>query len=203
MEAYKEIFKDKRVAVIGGLGSIGSKIVSKLKELAVKKIIIIDNRETELFYAKEDKKESEIEGIFADVRDYDSIENALNNVDIVFHAAAMKHVIISEDNPFEAIKTNVLGTKNVIEASIKNGVEKTILISTDKAVNPTSVMGATKLLAEKLVGAIATSKSLRKNRTQFGIVRFGNVLYSRGSVLEIWNRQIKDGKKITITDGHM
>src|SRR3972149_3359667 len=146
------------------------------------------------------KKMKEITGI----RDYNSVEKVLEGVDIIFHTAAMKHVVVCEDAPFEAIKTNVLGTNNVIESCIKNKVKKMILISTDKAVNPASVMGTTKLLAEKLVGAIATSTKLKENSvTEFGIVRFGNVLYSRGSVLEIWNKQLRERREITITDENM
>lgn len=203
-ETHKSLFENKIICITGGLGSIGQEIVRGLLKFNPKKIIIADNRETELFYSKSYPLSEKIHNEFVDVREYDSVEKVLERVDVVFHAAAMKHVVVCEDNPFEAIKTNVLGTNNVIESCIKNKVRKMILISTDKAVNPASVMGATKLLAEKLVGAIATSTKLKENSvTEFGIVRFGNVLYSRGSVLEIWNKQIKEKGEITLTDENM
>lgn len=201
---YGQMFEGKNIAVIGGLGSIGSQIIKELVKFNPKRIIVLDNRETEAMYSMHYPISSKIHTELIDVRDYDSVEKSLKGVDLVFHAAALKHVVVCEDNPFEAVKTNVIGTKNVIEACLKNNVKKMILISTDKAVNPTNVMGATKLLAEKLVGAVATSEKLRENpTTKFGIVRFGNVLYSRGSVLEIWNRQLKEKNEITLTDENM
>jgi FlaA1/EpsC-like NDP-sugar epimerase len=135
------------------------------------------------------------------MRELDRLLETLKDVDFVFHAAALKHVTVCEFNPYEAVKTNVIGTQNVIEACLQNKVEKLILISTDKAVNPTNVMGATKLLAERLVSAV--SNRSMDGTTKFGVVRFGNVLQSRGSVLEIWNQQLLDRKKITITDPKM
>jgi len=203
-ESHKNLFENKVICVTGGLGSIGQDIVRGLLKFDPKKIIIADNRETELFYSKSYPMGEKIHNEFVDIRDYNSVEKVLEGVDIIFHTAAMKHVVVCEDAPFEAIKTNVLGTNNVIESCIKNKVKKMILISTDKAVNPASVMGTTKLLAEKLVGAIATSTKLKENSvTEFGIVRFGNVLYSRGSVLEIWNKQLRERREITITDENM
>jgi UDP-N-acetylglucosamine 4,6-dehydratase/5-epimerase len=196
-----ELFKGKTVAITGGLGSIGSHIILNLLKYDVKKIILLDNRETGLFYSSEYPKDKRIESFFCDVREKEVVERLLKNVDIVFHAAALKHVVVGEKNPFETIKTNVIGTQNVIESCLKNNVKKMILISTDKAVNPTNVMGATKLLAERLVSAMIDVK--QKNTTRFGILRFGNVLYSRGSVLEIWERQLKKGEPITITDPDM
>lgn len=197
----KKLFEEKIICVTGGLGSIGSDIIKGLLKYNPKKILLIDNRETEMFYSKKNSPNSIIKYLFADIREYEALEKILKGVDIIFHAAAMKHVVVCEDAPFDAVKTNVIGTRNVLEAAIKNNVKKFILISTDKAVNPMNVMGATKLLAEKLVSAVATSK--RHNFTKLGIVRFGNVLYSRGSVLEIWDEQIKKGEKITITNEDM
>lgn len=196
-----ELFKNKTVAVTGGLGSIGSQISQSLLDFPVRKILILDNRETGLFYAMEYAPHEKIGAFYCDVRDKVRVSRLLENVDIVFHAAALKHVIVCEKNPFEAVTTNVIGTQNVIEACVDNGVEKMILISTDKAVNPQNVMGSTKLLAERLVSAMCQIK--HKDGVQFGTVRFGNVLYSRGSVLEIWERQLKEGKKITVTNPDM
>jgi UDP-N-acetylglucosamine 4,6-dehydratase len=195
----KELFEDKVVAVTGGLGSIGSEIIKKLMKNNPKKIILIDNRETSLFYSMLDNPK--VVHKMVDVRDYGDLSSALRGVDILFHAAAMKHVIMCEEFPHEAIKTNVIGTKNAIDASIENNIKKMILISTDKAANPMNVMGTTKLLAEKLVGAVATSKN--RGNTEFGIIRFGNVLYSRGSVLEVWNKQLNTTGRITLTDENM
>ncbi len=135
---------------------------------------------------------------FGDVRDKERILRASEDVDIIFHAAAMKHVPICEYDPFEAIKTNVIGTQNIIDCCIKNNIERMIFISTDKTVNPINVMGTTKLLAERLVSATCNFKG--KNKTKYGVVRFGNVLSSRGSVLEIWEKQLKNKNKITITN---
>ena len=196
-----EMFDKKTIAITGGLGSIGSQILNNILEYDTKKVILLDNRETGLFYLSEYPKDERIETLFCDVRDKELVDRLLKNVDIVFHAAAMKHVVVGEKNPFETAKTNVNGTQNVIESCLKNNVEKMILISTDKAVNPTNVMGATKLLAERLVSAMCNIRS--KDDTKFGIVRFGNVLYSRGSVLEIWENQLKKGEKITITNPDM
>jgi FlaA1/EpsC-like NDP-sugar epimerase len=126
---------------------------------------------------------------------------AMENIDIVYHAAALKHVPLCEYNPFEAIKTNVLGTQNVIDAALENKVEKVINISTDKAVNPTNTMGATKLLAEKLT--IDANYFKGKTKTIFSCVRFGNVAYSRGSVIPLFESQIRQKKPITITDPNM
>ena len=125
------------------------------------------------------------------MREREQVKKFLKNADIVYYASAMKHVVVCEKNPFESVKTNVIGTQNVIDACLENNIEKMVLISTDKVVNPTNVMGATKLLAERLVSAMCNLR--RSDETKFGIVRFGNVLYSRGSVLEIWKRQLLKG----------
>ncbi len=196
-----KIFSGKIILVTGGLGSIGSAIVQELLKYNPKLIRVVDNRETEIYYAIEERKNESVKYFFADVREKESIKKIISGVDIVFHAAAMKHVGICEQHPFEAVKTNILGTQNVIESCIEVGVEKMIFISTDKAVNPNSVMGTTKLLAERMVSAMNSSHANIK--TKFGVVRFGNVLYSRGSVLEVWKDQLNNGEKITITDLEM
>jgi FlaA1/EpsC-like NDP-sugar epimerase len=195
------LFKNKVVAVTGGLGSIGAQIIHKILKYSPESVLLLDNRETELFYASEYSKDDRIQTFFCDIREKEQTKRILKNVDLVFHAAAMKHVVVCEKNPFESVKTNVIGTQNIIESCMENRIEKMILISTDKAVNPTNVMGATKLLAERLVSAMCNIR--RKDDTKFGIVRFGNVLYSRGSVLEIWEKQLKMGEKIAITNPEM
>jgi len=128
---------------------LGSGIVRKLLELDPKAIRVLDNNETALFELEEELNSDKIRTFIGDVRDKDRLKRAFENVDIIFHAAALKHVPLCEYNPFDAVKTNVLGTQNVLDAALDENVEKLILISTDKAVNPINVMGATKLLAER------------------------------------------------------
>ncbi|MCX6666445.1 MAG: polysaccharide biosynthesis protein [Euryarchaeota archaeon] len=200
-ENIEKMFQGKEIAVTGGLGSIGSQIINKIMRFSPKKVLLLDNRETGLFYASEYSQNKRVQAFFCDIREKEQVKRILKNTDIVFHAAAMKHVIICEKNPSDAVKTNVIGTQNVIETCMDNEIEKMILISTDKAVNPKNVMGATKLLAERLVSAMCNVR--KETDTKFGIVRFGNVLYSRGSVLEIWEKQLKKNQKITITDKEM
>ena len=196
------IFEGKTILVTGGLGSIGSQIVKQLLDHNPKQIMILDNRETELFYARVSYTGNEnVVFVFGDTRDKERLLRATDGVDVIFHAAAMKHVFVCEYDPVEAVKTNVLGTQNLIECAVEHKTERMILISTDKVVNPTNVMGATKLLAERLVSAMCNYKGT--NATKFGVVRFGNVLGSRGSVLEIWENQIKEGKKIKTTNPDM
>jgi FlaA1/EpsC-like NDP-sugar epimerase len=194
-----ELFANKKILVTGGLGSIGSEIVRQVSQFKPGLIRIMDNRETELFYARRAYKDNPlVEFYFGDIRDKERLTKVVDNIDIIFHAAAMKHVIVCEYDPGEAIKTNVTGTKNVIDCAFEHNIELMVQISTDKVVDPTNVMGATKLLAERLVSA--TCNINRNKKTKFGIVRFGNVLASHGSVLEIWNKQLTAGSKITITN---
>ena len=136
-----------------------------------------------------------------DVRDQERLDRAFENVDIVFHAAALKHVALCEYNPFDSVKTNVLGTQNILNAALDKNVKKVIMISTDKAVNPINVMGATKLLAERLT--MSANNYRGDGDTIFSCVRFGNVLDSRGSVVPIFRKQIKDGGPVTITEPEM
>ena len=144
---------------------------------------------------------SQIKYIVGDIRDNDRLRLAMRNVNIVFHAAAMKHIDICEQNPFDAVKTNVVGTSNILEASIIEGVSKFVLISTDKATNPTTTLGASKLLAERLTQD--ASSYVEGKKTIFSIVRFGNVIDSRGSVFQIFYNQLKNNLPITVTDSQM
>ena len=198
----KDLFEGKKILITGGLGSIGSEIVKQLLDYNPKEIRVLDNRETELFYARVSYSNHEnVKVLFGDTRDKERLLRATDGLDIIFHAAAMKHVFVCEYDPFEAVKTNVIGTQNVIECALEHNLERMFLISTDKAVNPSNVMGATKLLAERVVSAMCNYRG--EKTTKFGVVRFGNVLASRGSVLEIWENQVKDGKKITVTNPDM
>ncbi len=195
-------FKGKTILVTGGTGSIGSKIVEELLKYEPRQIRIYSRDETKQFELLHRLgNRPGINMLIGDIRDKERLNLAMENVDIVFHAAALKHVISCEKNPFEAVKTNVYGTQNVIDCAFANKVEKVIGISTDKATDPTNVMGCTKLLAEKIMLASYFYKG--KKETKFCFVRFGNVLFSRGSVLPLFVEQIKKGGPLTVTDEHM
>lgn len=196
----KNTFKNKDILVTGGCGCIGSEIVRQLHKFEPKRIRVFDNNESRHFHLKEDLKDSKIiRNLQGDIRDSKRLRRAMNGVDIVFHAAALKHVPLCEYNPYEAVMTNVIGTQNVIIASKEARVKKVMIISTDKSVNPISTMGATKLLAERLT----LSANLGAEKTIFGCVRFGNVFDSDGSVIQTWKNQIKKGEPITITSSEM
>ena len=194
-------YKNKIILITGGVGSIGSEIVKRLLKLDPKSIRVFDNNETALFYFGQEFQSEKIRLLTGDVRDRLRIEMAMEDVDIVFHCAALKHVPLCEYNPFEAVQTNVIGTQNVIDACLKNKVKRMINISTDKAANPINVMGATKLLTERLV--IAANHYKGNNKTIFASVRFGNVLNSNGSVLPVFCQQIKKGGPVTVTNPDM
>ncbi len=204
------MFKGKKILVTGGTGCIGSEIVKRLSAYHPKVIRIFSNDEDNTYRMMNELGQGEEKMIhelgnkrflIGDIRDKERIMLAMEGIDIVYHAAALKHVPLCEYNPFEAIQTNVLGTQNVIEAALTNGVKQVINISTDKAVNPVNTMGATKLLAEKLITDANGYRGLRK--TMFSCVRFGNVLFSRGSVIPLFEEQIRQKKPITITDPKM
>lgn len=193
----------KIILVSGGCGSIGSVLVKKLLENhSPKQVRVLDNNEAGLFEAiRQYGDNKKVRFLLGDVRDKDRVAWAMKNAEVVFHAAALKHVSLNEYNPFESVKTNVLGTQNMLEAALNNQVKIFVNISTDKAANPTSTMGASKLLAERLtVGANYFKGS---SQTVFTSVRFGNVLNSSGSVLPIWLDQLKKSQPLTITDKNM
>ena len=195
-------FRDKGILITGGTGSIGSALAKKLLEFNPKVIRVFSNDENALFDLEEELKEYDnLRFLVGDVRDKERLKRATEDMDIVFHAAALKHVPSCEYNPFEAIRTNVIGTQNLLDVAMDEEVEKVITISTDKAVNPVNVMGATKLLAERLTIAANYYKGLR--RTVFSCVRFGNVLGSRGSVVQLFENQIQNGGPVTLTDPDM
>ena len=198
----KRQFKNKIILISGGTGSIGTGIVKQLLQSKPKMIKILTNDENSIFESRKLLGEiSQIKYIVGDIRDNDRLRLAMRNVNIVFHAAAMKHIDICEQNPFDAVKTNVVGTSNILEASIIEGVSKFVLISTDKATNPTTTLGASKLLAERLTQDASSYVEGRK--TIFSIVRFGNVIDSRGSVFQIFYNQLKNNLPITVTDSQM
>lgn len=199
MEAGKEAFAGKNILVTGGAGSIGRELVKKILLTDVRSVRVLDNNETGLHDVALDFGDPRIRLLLGDITNEKRMMRAMQNVDLVFHTAALKHVPICEYNPFEAAEVNVRGTQNCIDAAIANNVEKLIFISTDKAVSPYNVMGATKLVAERLTIAA----NMYSISTKFSCVRFGNVLNSRGSVIPIFKKQISTGGPVTITDPSM
>ena len=201
-KVVRKEFQNKMILVTGGTGSIGLGLIKQLIKCKPKHIRIFSNDENSIVEIKELIGENKMfQFMVGDVRDKDRLRLAIRNVDIVFHAAAMKHIDICEQNPFDAVKTNVVGTSNILEVAIIENVSKFIFISTDKATNPTSTLGGSKLLAERLTSD--ASSYVGTGKTKFAIVRFGNVIGSRGSVFQIFQKQIVNGKPLTITDARM
>ncbi len=193
----------KRVIVTGASGTIGKELVHQLLTFySVGELIGLDNNESDLFFLEERHQQfGNSKFYLADIRDVDKMTKIMHGVDIVFHTAAYKHVILCERSPFEAVQTNILGIQNVITAAIENGVKRVVFTSSDKAVNPTNVMGTSKLMGERLITAANTHRWNKGQR--FVSTRFGNVLGSRGSVIPIFYEQIKLGKSVTLTDANM
>ena len=195
-----EKFHDKSVLVVGAVGTVGLELVRQLVAAGTGEVVCLDNNETDLFFLKEQYRDvSSVRCHLADIRDAEELRKRMHGVDVVLHAAALKHVVLCEDSPDQAVRTNILGTQNVIEAALANNVGRVIFTSSDKAVNPTNVMGTTKLMGERLM----TAASTRSENTVFASTRFGNVLGSRGSVVPLFRRQIENGGPITLTDRDM
>ncbi len=199
----RSYFKDKRVLVTGACGTVGRELVRQLLEnYGVSELVALDNNETELFILEERLSSYSNSSFFlADIRDRDKLCRKMQHMHIVFHTAAFKHVIMCERSPFEAVQTNILGVNNIIYAALENKVERVIFTSSDKAVNPTNVMGTSKLMGERLM--TAANGNLRDGRQIFASTRFGNVLGSRGSVIPIFREQIRRGGPVTLTDPSM
>lgn len=195
-------FRQKKILVIGGTGTIGKSIV---------KSVMKENPEVIKIFSRDEYKQhllrhelgntNKLHFIIGDIRDYDSIFAAMQDIDYVFHLAAMKHVDTCEHNPYEAVMTNIYGTNNVIKAAISQKVKKVVFTSSDKAISPTNTYGATKLIAESLISSAEYGRSSKQ--TIFASVRFGNVMGSRGSVIPLFKEQILVNKKITVTDKNM
>ena len=201
---FLPFFKNRIILVFGGTGSIGSEIVNQLLKWSPKTIRIFSNSENELWESRfkyKDAVDTNLRYLLGDIRNYERVKRAVEGVDYIFNAAAIKHVPFAEYNPLEAINVNIHGIENIIEAAFDYDVEKLIHISTDKAVNPTSVMGATKMLGERICISRASAKGIHS--TTISCVRFGNVLGSRGSIIPLIEEQLKNGSEITLTDEKM
>ena len=195
------MFKNKKILITGGTGSLGTALTKRLLKTEVDVIRIFSRDEWKQIQMQDQLNNKKLRFLIGDVRDKERLSRAMEDIDIVFHAAALKHVPVAEYNPFEAIKTNVLGAQNVIESALDNKVSRVIAIGTDKAVSPLNTYGATKLLMERMMTAANFFKG--KHKTDFLCVRYGNVLGSRGSVLPKFLEQIKNGQRLTITDPKM
>ena len=198
-------FKNKRILVTGACGTIGKEIVRQMVELECykpKEIIGLDNNESETFFMDQAYLEHKNAHFFvADIKHYDELARKFRDIDIVFHTAALKHVILSERSPEQAVESNIIGLQNVIGAAKLNNVEKVIFTSSDKAVNPTNVMGTSKLMGERLM--TAANSNNRDIKPIFASTRFGNILGSSGSVVSIFHNQIMNGGPVTLTHQEM
>ena len=195
------MFADKTLMITGGTGSFGNAVLNRFLETAVKEIRIFSRDEKKQEDMRISLNNPKLKFYIGDVRNYDSVHDAMKGVNYVFHAAALKQVPSCEFYPMEAVRTNVLGAENVMDAAISNEVERVILLSTDKAVYPINAMGISKAMMEKLM--VAKSRMRSKGETVICATRYGNVMASRGSVIPLFVSQIKEGKQLTITDPAM
>lgn len=196
-----KLFKSKTLLVTGGTGSFGREFVKKAMKFNPKKIIIFSRDELKQFEMRQDKKFKDLDFFIGDIRDNDALDKVVKNVDYIFHAAALKQVPSCEFHPLEAIKTNIIGTYNLIGSAKKNSVRKIICLSTDKAVYPINTMGLSKSLMEK----IALNESINNNNllTKISVTRYGNVMGSRGSIIPHIIKQIKSNEPLTLTHKNM
>ncbi|MDF2645367.1 MAG: UDP-N-acetylglucosamine 4,6-dehydratase [Paenibacillus sp.] len=193
------MFSNTRVLITGGTGSWGHELVCQLMPMGPKEIIIFSRNESSQVAMKRSYHDPRLSFCIGDIRDKEALMKACKGVDYVFHLAALKHVPVCEDQPYEALKTNVIGTQNVIEAAIENDVKKVVYVSTDKAANPSNFYGMTKAIGEKLI----IYANLLHSNTTFVCVRGGNVLGTSESVIHIFMKQIKEQNRIGITDKRM
>ena len=195
-------FKDKTLLITGGTGSFGQEMLKYfINNTDIKQVRIFSRDEEKQDRMRTVFKDSRIKYYIGDVRNYNSIDNAMKNVDYVFHAAALKQVPSCEFYPMEAVATNVIGASNTIDAAVNNHVKNIVVLSTDKAVNPINAMGMTKALMEKIM--VAKSRNTNQEDTVLSATRYGNVMASRGSVIPLFIKQCKENKPITVTDPNM
>ena len=195
------MFKDKTLLITGGTGSFGNAVLKKFIDTDIKEIRIFSRDEKKQDDMRHVYNDDKIKYYIGDVRDIQSVRNAMHGVDYIFHAAALKQVPSCEFFPVEAVKTNVLGTENVLTAAIEAGVKKVVCLSTDKAAYPVNAMGISKAMMEKIF--VAKSRTVEQEKTLICGTRYGNVLCSRGSVVPLFIDQIMQGKEITVTEGQM
>ncbi len=201
------VFKNKTLLITGGTGSFGNAVLNRFLQTDIGEIRIFSRDEKKQddmrheFQAKMPEVAEKIKFYIGDVRDISSIRNAMHDVDYIFHAAALKQVPSCEFFPIEAVRTNVLGTENVLTAAIDAGVKNIVCLSTDKAAYPVNAMGTSKAMMEKVI--VAKSRTINPKKTKICCTRYGNVMCSRGSVIPLWIEQIKEGKPITITEPSM
>jgi UDP-N-acetylglucosamine 4,6-dehydratase/UDP-glucose 4-epimerase len=195
------MFEGKKILITGGTGSLGTALTKRLLKTNVETIRIFSRDEWKQVKMQSEITDNRLRFFIGDVRDKERLSRALKDVNIVIHAAALKQMPVAEYNPFEAVKTNVLGTENLIASCLDNNVEMVLGIGTDKAVSPVNTYGATKFLMERLF--ISANFFKGNQKIKFATVRYGNVLGSRGSIVPIFINQIQNGKKITITDPEM
>ena len=195
------MFNNKVLMITGGTGSFGYTVLKRFLGTDVREIRIFSRDEKKQEEMRIELNHSKLKFYIGDVREYDGVSQAMKGVDYVFHAAALKQVPSCEFYPMEALRTNVLGTENVMNAATANGVKRVVVLSTDKAVYPINAMGISKAMAEKLM--VAKARSQRENETVLCATRYGNVMASRGSVIPLFVSQLKDGKPLTVTDPNM
>ncbi|MHC0036448.1 polysaccharide biosynthesis protein [Pseudoneobacillus sp. C159] len=195
------MFKDKTLLITGGTGSFGNAVMKRFLETDIKEIRIFSRDEKKQDDMRKIYKNEKLKFYLGDIRDLGSVKNAIHGVDYVFHAAALKQVPSCEFFPLEAVKTNVLGTENVLIGAIESGVKKVICLSTDKAAYPINAMGISKAMMEKVF--VAKAKTVNPDRTLICGTRYGNVMASRGSVIPLFIEQIKNGQPLTVTDPNM
>ena len=195
------MFDNKKILITGGTGSLGTALVKKILKTNVDTIRIYSRDEWKQIEMEQKFNDDRLRFFIGDVRDKERLNKALENVDIVIHAAALKQVPVVEYNPFEAVKTNVIGAQNLIDSCFANNVEIALAVGTDKAVSPFNTYGATKFLMERLF--VSANYYKGKHKTKFLTVRYGNVMGSRGSIIPLMIKQIQANKKITITDPNM
>ncbi|MBU3847112.1 MAG: polysaccharide biosynthesis protein [Candidatus Acinetobacter avistercoris] len=194
-------FSNKTLLITGGTGSFGNAVLKRFLQTDIKEIRIFSRDEKKQDDMRKKYQSSKLKFYIGDVRDYNSVLNATRGVDYIYHAAALKQVPSCEFHPMEAVKTNVLGTENVLEAAIQNRVKRIVCLSTDKAVYPINAMGISKAMMEKVI--VAKSRNLEETETTICCTRYGNVMASRGSVIPLFVDQIRAAKQITITDPNM
>jgi len=196
-----KFYSGKKILITGAAGTVGRELVRQIIGFGPTELRLMDNNETEMFFLMEAYRDKGVYCFLGDVRDRDKVEKLAQGIDIIIHCAAFKHVALCEFNPFDAVQTNIIGVENIVRAAKNCDVKYVLFTSSDKAVNPTNVMGTSKLMGERLITAANSVKN--NGNTIFSSTRFGNVIGSRGSVVPIFMKQIMHGGPVTVTDKKM